>query len=220
MVFFIFILFAADHFTRIMWPPTHSHSRSIKEWMTEWLPIVQASVTIVTVLVGGWWTYKLFIEEREQYPHANIEQKLSHVALSEQANLLRVGIELTNVGKTLMRIQESTIRVQQIVPSTPCPNQPVVCAADEVAAALSEVQRQTNQISWPLIAERSFRFPFEIEPGEKQTLDFEFVTPSDAKIVRVYSFFSKDQTSMDGTDVGWTMSGYYDFYPATVGGRK
>jgi hypothetical protein len=203
-----------------MWPPTLSRSRSIKEWMTEWLPIVQAFVTIVTVLVGGWWTYKLFIEEREQFPHANIEQKLSHVALSEQTNLLRVGIELTNAGKTLMRIQESTIWVQQIVPSTPCPNHTAVCAADEVATAVREVRRQTNRFSWPLIAERSYIFAFEIEPGEKQTLDFEFVTPSDAKVVRVYSFFSKDQSPTDGTDVGWTTSGYYDFYPATGGGRK
>jgi hypothetical protein len=50
----------------------------IKEWVKEWIPITQAFITIAAVLVGGWWTYKVFIEQREQYPNANIDQKLSH----------------------------------------------------------------------------------------------------------------------------------------------
>ena len=42
----------------------------------------------------------MFIKEREEYPHANIELKLSHVALSERVNLLRIAIELSNTGGT------------------------------------------------------------------------------------------------------------------------
>src|SRR5260370_42037668 len=98
-----------------MWPPTKSPSR-----VKEKLEIAQAIVTIAAVIVGGVWTYNLFIKERHEYPHANIVQKLSHVALSEQASLLRVGIELTNTANSLMKIVKSIILVIQILPSLPC----------------------------------------------------------------------------------------------------
>jgi len=204
-----------------MWPPTRTPSR-IKEGVKEWVPIAQAIITIVAVFVGGWWSYKLFIEQREQYPHANLELKLSHVALSERVNLLRVGIELTNVGKSLIEIEKSIIRVQQILPSLPCPKDDA-CAAKEIDAAIKKVERQEDQFSWLLIAERenSFDPPYAVEPGgEKQTLDFEFVAPSEVKVVRVYAYFRNEKRSKEGKEIGWDSSSYYDFHALAVGGTR
>jgi hypothetical protein len=169
-----------------MWPPTKTPNR-LKEGVKEWVALVQSMVTIFAVFVGGWWSYRLFIEQREQYPHANVEFKLSDIAFSERVNLLRVGIELTNVGRSLIEIEKTIIRVQQILPSLPCP-QDEACAVREVDEALNHVERQRDRFPWMLIAERenSFNPPYAIEPGgEKQTRDFEFVTPSDVKVVRV-----------------------------------
>ena len=181
----------------------------------------QAIVTIAAVFVGGVWTYNVFIKERHEYPHANIEQKLSHVALSEQVSLLRVGVELTNTGNSLMRIGQSIIRVQQILPSLPCPKNGG-CAANEVNEAIKQIERQGDHFTWPLIAERnnSFTPPFDIEPGEKQTLEIEFAIPSEVKVVRVYAYFRNDQKFKDGSEVGWTASSYYEFRaPNGVGTR-
>ena len=183
------------------------------------MPIVQAIVTVIAVVVGGLWTYKLFIEERGQFPHANIEQNISHVALSEQANLLRVGIDLTNAGRSLMRTGKATIRVQQILPWLPC-DAGSACAKAEVVKASGAVMRQTNGFPWPLIAERELSPFFDIEPGEKQNLDFEFVTPSDVKVVRVYTYFRNDQKSADDDEVGWATSSYYDFNASKIGAAK
>ena len=133
----------------------------------------QAIVTIIAVVTGGVWTYNIFIMERKNYPHAIIEQKTSHVALSERANLLRVGIEVTNTGSSKLALGESMIRIQQILPVLPCSNDGP-CVADEVNGALKERERKTDRFSWPVIAERkkNFEQSLEIEPGEKDNIDY------------------------------------------------
>jgi hypothetical protein len=82
------------------------------------------------------------------------------------------------------------------------------------------VVRQSDRFTWPLIAERILNFrpsDFEIESGEKQAIDFEFVTPSDVRAVRVYAYLRNEQKSKEGRGIGWAASSYYDFYSATGG---
>jgi hypothetical protein len=206
-----------------MWPPTKSPSRFKEkvEIAQALFTIAQAIFAIAAIIVGGLWTYNLFIKERHEYPHANIELKLSHVALSDRVNLLRVWIELTNGGSSLMKIGKSIIRVQQILPSVPCPKQDGACAANEVDAAIKEVERHDDRFNWALIAERTDSWPsFDIEPGEKQSIDFEFATPSEVKAVRVYAYFRNDQKSSDASEVGWDTSNYYDFPAPAKGGSR
>lgn len=178
---------------------------------TEKVKTIQAIVTIAAVCVGGFWTYRLFIMERAHYPHANVEQKISHVALSKRTNLLRIGIELTNTGRSRLGLTKSIIRVQQLLPIPSCPKQGP-CAVDEVNNALKETERRTDRFSWPLIAkrEKSLKPSLDIEPGEKDFIDFEFVVPSEIKVIRVYSYFRNDQRSKGGNEFGWTVSSYYE----------
>lgn len=172
----------------------------------------EAIVTIVAILVGAYWTYNLFINERKHYPHANIEQKVSHVALSKHTTLLRVGIYLSNTGSYRLLSGKSIIRIQQILPVSCCPRQGP-CAKEEVNSALKEIKRKANRFSWPLVAERedSFEKPLDIEPGEKDFVEYEFVVPTEIKVVRIYSYFRNDQKSKDHDEVGWSISSHYDF---------
>jgi hypothetical protein len=191
-----------------MWPPKSPIRGST---FKEKLEIVQSIVTISAVIVGGIWTYNVFIKERREYPHANIEQKLSHVQLSDQINLVRVGIDVTNTGNHLLTIGQSTIRVQQVLPSLPCPNDGA-CAAKQVNEALQTVDQQSDRFSWPLLAERivSFDPAVDIEPGEKQSFDFEFVISSKVKVARIYVYVRNDKKFGEGADIGWTASSLYD----------
>jgi hypothetical protein len=125
--------------------------------LKETVETAQAIVTISAVFVGGIWSYNVFVKERHEYPHANMEQKLSHVTLSEKTSLLRVGAELTNAGNSLMKVGQSIVRVQQILPSLPCPSNGG-CAAKEVDEAIKKVERQGDHFTWPLIAERKNNF--------------------------------------------------------------
>lgn len=188
--------------------------------LKDWVDIAQSVVTIVAVIVGGLWTYDVFIKERHDYPHANVEQKITHLTLPDKENLLRVGLDLTNTGNSLMAIDQSIVRVQQILPLASCAAEP--CAASQMKEALANVDRNEDRFTWPLIAERNMTFKpsAEIEPGEKQSFDFEFVTPSNVRAVRIYTYFRNEQKSKRGTEIGWTASSYYDFSARNDGSTK
>jgi hypothetical protein len=177
--------------------------------MKERIEIVQGVITILAIVVGGLWTYQVFIKERREYPHANIEQKISHVELSKSATLLRVGLELTNTGTSLMSIGLLIVRVQQVLPILPCPSDGV-CAGKEISIALENVDRQEDRFSWALLGERKVTTDVDIEPGERQTLDFEFAIPPDVKLARVYVYIRNEQKFKEGNDVGWTSARYYN----------
>jgi hypothetical protein len=195
-------------------PPTSASGTTFKDWVD----IAQSVVTIAAVFVGGLWTYDVFIKERHDYPHANIEHKTTHLSLSDKKRLLRVGLDLTNAGSALMEINQSIIRVQQILPAASCSNGP--CAASQLKDASAEIERKDDRFAWPLIAERDIKTTIEIEPGEKQSLDYEFVVPSAIKAVRIYTYFRNEQKSKKDKEIGWYASSYYDFSTAHNGGKK
>lgn len=172
----------------------------------------QAMVTVAAVIVGGFWTYTLFVKERQQYPHANIEQKVSDVALSKETNLLRVGVDVTNTGTSRIIIAKGIIRIQQVLPLPACPDTGA-CAAEEIKVALANVEREADRLTWPLLAKRDTTFtdPLDIEPGEKDSLEFEFVIPSTVKVARIYTYFRNDKKSTPTGEIGWWASSYYTF---------
>ena len=187
----------------------------------ETLEASQAIATIGAILVGGVWTYTVFVKERKQYPHANIEQRISHVALSQRANLLRVAVEVTNTGSSRLVIGKAIVRVQQVLPVLPCaPGE--TCADHEIDAALKKVERQADRFSWPLIAERSSSYdpPLDIEPQEKDFLEWEFAVPANVTVARIYTYFRNEQKSAEGNEVGWSMSSHHDFGGSKEGSSK
>jgi hypothetical protein len=191
-----------------MWPPTPpAKGMEFKDKVAT----AQAIVTTAAVIIGGFWTYNTFIRERQEYPHANIEQKVSHVVLSDKKTVLRVEVQLSNVGTSQIWLGSTIVRVQQILPIPPCPKDGP-CAASEVNDAIEKVVRNEDQFDWPLIAERTSdaTTSIEIEPGEKQTLEFEFAVAAEIKVVRVYSYFRNEKLK-GGREIGWTTSGYYNF---------
>lgn len=172
----------------------------------EKLAILQSIVTIFAVLVGGFWTYTLFVKERGNYPHATIEHAISHIAFSKDINLLRVLMTVKNTGTSMLEIKNMFIRVQRILPAPPCANtQP--CAADQVNKALRGVDRKEDRFSWPLISERTTQWdtPIEIEPSEQDQIDFEFAVPANVTDVRIYNYIRNEKKK----EIGWFLSSYY-----------
>lgn len=185
------------------------------------LDILQSLVTIVAVVVGGAWTYLLFIQGRNWSPHANIEHKISHIELSKELNLIRVEVDVSNTGTSQLRLAKTVIRIQQILPISSCPEK-VSCAKQEVKIASERIERDNDGFTWPLVAKRETTSEDvgPIEPGEKQLLEYEFVLPSDVKIVRVYTYFKNGVVSKPNNEIGWEASSYYDLRPSSEGGKK
>ena len=191
------------------------------EFLKKLVDLVLPIVTIIAIIISGIWTYNLFIIKRENYPHANIEQRLSHIALSDSINLLRLEIQLSNTGNSKLVLKKSIIRIQQILPVLPCA-EPEPCAVNQVNTALKEIIRKEDRFSWPLLSERNKIFPesFDIEPGEKDVIDFEFVIPLKVEAVRVYSYFQNEKKINGANEVGWSISTYYDLREPCRGTAK
>ena len=187
----------------------------------EKIETLESIITIIAIIVGGVWTYNIFIKERRDYPHANIDQNVSHTKLSDEINLLRVSIELTNTGNSILAIKKSIVRVQQILPVPHCAeNKP--CVTDEVNTALRDRQRKEDRFSWPLLSkrERNYEKPLDVEPKENEILDFEFAIPSKIVTVRIYTFFRNEEKSEGKNEVGWSVSTYYNFIKPDKGRKK
>lgn len=176
------------------------------------LDIAQSLATIIAIIVGGIWTYKLFVEERHHYPHANLEHGISHISLSKHINVLNVVMTVKNTGTSMLEIKKMLLRVQQILPVLPCVDkQP--CAVEQVNKALREVERTEDRFSWPLISEKTsyLKAPMEIEPSEEDQMDFEFAIPSNVTSARIYSYIRNEAKDLNTGEIGWFLSSYYSF---------
>jgi len=188
---------------------------SFKETITT----TQAIVSVIAVFVGGLWTYDLFIKERKHVPHINVEQKASHIRFTKGVNVMRLAVELTNTGNSLAKIQTSLIRIQQVLPQVPCvPGQ--TCVSEAINVAVQDRIMRADRFTWPLLSERTIDTPLEIEPGEKEMIDFEFAVPSHVKVVRIYSYFRNETKRKGQSEMGWGLSNYYDFGANEKGVKK
>src|SRR5438067_414425 len=59
---------------------------------------VQSLVTVLALCVGAFWTYRLFIEQRQSYPRLKVEHQIQHWDISRDQVLLSVNEVLTNTG--------------------------------------------------------------------------------------------------------------------------
>ena len=103
------------------------------------------------------------------------------------------------------------IMVQQIIPPLTCQNSDEHCAENQLDYAIKHRDRNSDRFEWKTIALRHYNSVdnIQMEPGENQAIDFEFMIPLDVKVVRVYSWFHNDLSGVK--DQGWPTSSYYVF---------
>lgn len=190
----------------------------------DYCTLIQSFVTVAAFIVGGIWALNQFTVEREGQPHANIKQEITSVALSNETNLLRVNVEFINTGISKIELKKYVIIIYQVLPVPARVNK-------EIKYALANTDRRRDRFNWTKLAQRyntlvlnkthpdasiqsveksrrlSLYEPVEIEPGEKENMDFEFVIPSRIKVVRVYSYFENEKEHL----IGWSVASYYDF---------
>jgi hypothetical protein len=186
---------------------------AVKRWLESqknWFESTQAVATVVAIVLGGIWTYRLFIAQRQGFAHANFEEKISSVALTDQVRLVQVILKLENIGHSLIKVTDATVKIQQVLPIRGCdPSE--LCAARELNEALDSRGRSDDRFDWPVIAERDEKTLQPIEPGEKALLDFEFAVPASVEVARVYGFIQNDElTEKRQTPVGWNDVRIYD----------
>lgn len=166
--------------------------------------IISNIIETIAIIVGGTWTYILFIKNREKYPKADIIQNVTHVRLDKSHILIRVDLKLVNTGKVLLSGLDTENRIQQILPLPRTVKKAVERGKDPVEKGESEVL-------WPMIGERQVTLEkelAEIEPGEDESIQFDYVVGSGVKVVQVYTYVRNIFKSKK--EIGWGVTSLYD----------
>lgn len=75
-------------------------------------------LTAVGVVIGAFWTYHLFVKNRQKYPKAEIEHKIEiRDILDENFQLITLLITVKNISQILLPVEEYSVEIFQILPA-------------------------------------------------------------------------------------------------------
>lgn len=171
----------------------------------EFLDVIQAVITIAAIVIGGFWGYILFNQNRQRYPRASISHHVTHKPIADGKLLLHVTVIITNLSNVLLSLVTLEIRIQRILP---VPKK----ILETIAQGLDPVLPGHLEIGWPIITSRELRpkkGEYEVEPGESQEIHCDFIVSSEVQTIEIYSYL-KNQTKW-GREIGWDSTTLYDF---------
>jgi hypothetical protein len=168
--------------------------------------LAESIAKTLAIVIGGFWGYRLFVARRQHYPRAELSQAISHKRLENGQVLLVVNLVTKNVGDILLTIQQGDAWVQQI---DPCPGE----IASKLQAGENVLDEDGHQVLWPSLEDRRLRWKrgeLEIEPGESDQVELDFLLPTYVRTVRVYSYLRNTRKRRWKRDIGWRISATYD----------
>jgi hypothetical protein len=168
---------------------------------------IQSVATVIALLAGGWWTYQIFVLERETSPHANVTQVVTGKLISQKWYWIQISITAQNTGKSLVQFDDADIRVQQI---NPVPSN----VEESIKNKKDPVEIPDLYIPWKGLC-RYFRpYSIKLEAGESDTTEVEFLIPAWLKTVRIYTYL-ENTTDYSGW-LFWRKSNNYGWHTVTL----
>ncbi|HTT33807.1 MAG TPA: hypothetical protein VMH48_09410 [Methylomirabilota bacterium] len=165
---------------------------------------VHSVFTVLAIVVGGFWTYMLFIKKRQRYPRAKATHAITHKPLGHNRVLLHVTTDISNPGEVLLRLESGFTRVQQLLPPPP-----------DLVAAIKKgddpVPPGKTEYPWPLVGERIWDWkaqPHEVEPGENEEVHCDFVIADTHRTLEIYTYVKNEAKA--NREIGWNLTTIYD----------
>ncbi|MBV9768138.1 MAG: hypothetical protein JOZ32_01085 [Bryobacterales bacterium] len=173
------------------------------------MDIVQSTATVIALVVGGIWTYRLFIQQRQEQPRLKIEHKISQRRLLSGETLLSVDELLSNPGSTLVALHSSETRIIQMLPLPTGLTGTDLTDQHELPDIVDKPEK------WPVLRDTRRRFPDGdrlLEPGEEDQLHAEFVLPARIQVVCVATHVENPRN----TKLGWQRITIFDINPPVL----
>jgi hypothetical protein len=131
----------------------------------------------VGLVVAGTWAYYLFIRQRLGWCRIDVEHYVQTQKLDDHY-LVRVLLEIKNVGSVLVQPSEGLVRLEKVAP-----------AETGVSSRVAGTSTSAEQ-NWLTIREYKLDLStsqLQLEPTERERYAFDFFVPQDTKAVQVYS---------------------------------
>jgi hypothetical protein len=178
---------------------------TILSWCKDNADILQTYCTIAAIIFGGIWTWILFIKNRQIYPRACITHNIYHKEIVDGKLLLRITIMVSNTGNVLLSLKSLETRIQQIVP-------PLSDFVEKIKQGKDPIKNGDTEIEWPLLTSRKTVFmkkAYEIEPGECQEIQCDFILDTTIDTISVYSYLKNEVKR--NREIGWDSTTIYSF---------
>lgn len=168
--------------------------------------IVQAVVTSCALIIGGIWSYLLFVRKRQRYPRAKIEHQVTPRIVSTDATLLNINVIISNPGDVLLSLIKGEIEVRQVLP-------PGGGFLQLLNSDKTVLYRRVELIDWPLLFSyeedwKKENRTIEIEPGESERFLFSLLIHAEVKTIYIDSFFHNAKKRRK--DLGWSLETFHE----------
>jgi len=173
--------------------------------------IFQALVTSLALILGGIWTYQLFIRRRQPLPRAKIEHQVTSREASANARLLSINVVVSNTSDVLLALTVGNIDVHQVFP----PGGDFQYKLNDPQA---EKCQRVNLMDWPALFPYAEIHPkthtVEIEPGESEQFFYALLVRGEVKTIYIKSYFRN--TAKRRKDLGWGAETFHDVLPSSA----
>lgn len=168
-----------------------------------WKDLVSVAQSLVTILAicGG---AILYFKRRRPFPRAKITHQIADKILADNKILLRVVVTVINQGEVLLSLKKGFAGVQQV---HPCPQG----LLDTIKGGHDIVAERKTEALWDTLGEKEIALTDdarELEPGEEEEFNFDFLIEGGVKTVIVYSYFVNQRKKR--REVGWNKTTIYD----------
>ncbi len=158
------------------------------EEQTRIFDILAKISTITAVIVGGVWTYFSFFRQRLSAEKLNLQQTAQALRLDDGRCLVRVLVQIENVGQTRVDLSSWELRAERILPLD----------QDSLHILKTRDAFTEYQAKWETIAgfeDGKFggyeQFEMRLEPGEGDSVIGNLVIPTGEELIQVVSQFPK-----------------------------
>ena len=169
------------------------------EMFRNWSVGVQALVTVVALVVGGWFAWRNKHLFRYGQPHLTIGHEISHRQVSPGYVQIGVTAVLHNSSRVKVEVLDGLFTIQQMAPVSDS-------VAEEVFAQTFIDREHNGALQWATLDQVRLSWNQEAltaEPGESATATFEYIVPIyvESLLVTTYFYNSKVMGKIgDGID--------------------
>ena len=179
-------------------------TKACLEYWKDLASIIQSTITSIGIIIAGIWALNKYFQKRERAPKVNLTHKIMDCPIAVKKRLLHVEVKIANIGDVIFKVAAGLTCILRICP-----------LSDELEKRISLGKDTVNddkmEIDWPVLHKKSSKWPegkFEIEPGEEDSVHYDFIIDADEKIVSVYSAY--DHIKKDQNPIAWEVTTIYE----------